>query len=686
VQRSTSIDEILAAFRDDDFHGAGAPVSGFMTLPHPQARAIAAVCRGAGLFFFASVVSCSAFAAAAPSPTLSSSPQVSYLKRLSLEELLAMDVTTVSRRPQHLSSTASAITVLTGDDIRRSGATTFADALRFSSGLEVARIDGRTWGVASRGFNLTSSNKLLVMLDGRSLYTPLFSGVFWDVQDTEFADIDRVEVVRGPGGTMWGANAVNGVISIHTKPAQETIGTLVSAGGGDEERAFASFRHGLQLADGIYGRVYAKQYHRDDLALSNGADANDDARMWQAGFRIDGARASDPNAWTVQGDIYHGFLGAIAGPDSRVAGGNVLGRWEHSFDPGRALTLQAYYDRVERFVPGQFREWRNNVDVDLQFNTAIGTRQQLVTGLNARSSNDQTSSKGTARFSPRDRRMTVFGGFVHDEIQLIHQTLALTMGAKFEHNDSTGFEFQPSVGAAWRPDNIQTVWARVSRAVRTPSRFDDDLQFVLPTGGTFVRGDPAFESEKLIAFEAGYRIHLRQNWAIDLTLFENRYDDLRSQERATEPGVFFVLQNRLNAETRGGEVAITTQLTEHWRLRAMYAHLRKRLDFDPGSTDLTGGSQEGNDPKNHWTLVSSWDLPRRWEFDASLRRVDPLTIPYVPGYTELDVHLGWQPAPTWELALVGQNLLHRRHREFGAAGPIARELERGIYAKATWRF
>jgi iron complex outermembrane receptor protein len=612
-------------------------------------------------------------------------PAIGYLKRLSLEELLAMDVTTVSRHPQNFSTAASAITVLTGEDVRRSGATTLADALRFSTGLEVARIDGRTWGIASRGFNLSSSNKLLVMLDGRSLYTPLFSGVFWDVQDTEFTDIDRIEVVRGPGATMWGANAVNGVINIQTKSAQETLGTVISAGGGTEERQFASFRHGLRLAEGINARVYAKQYNRDDLKLSNGTDAKDGARMWQGGFRVDGEQSTSSNTWTTQGDIYHGFLGGSANSDSRVAGGNILGRFEHAFDSARTLQLQSYYDREERYVPGQFREWRDNADVDLQYNAPIGTRHQLVTGLSARASYDRTSSKGTVRFDPRDRHMTVFGGFVQDQIHL-NETLELTFGAKFEHNDSTGFEIQPSIRTAWRPTTNQTAWASVARAVRTPSRFDDNLRFVLPSGTTFVRGDPSFESEKLIAFEAGYRIHPRQGWALDLTLFANHYDDLRSQERANEPDVLFILKNRLNAETRGGELAVMADLAAGWRLRVMYARLYKHLDLDPDSTDPTKGAAEGNDPKHQWTLVSSWTFLRRWEVDASLRRVGSLPAPFVPAYTELDVHLGWQPVADWEFALVGQNLIHRRHREFGAASPFARELQRGVYAKATWRY
>ena len=625
------------------------------------------------------------FAAPPPIRVASAETTTSQLKRMTLDELLALEITSVSRRPEPLSSIASAVSVVTGDDIRRSGATTLADALRFSTGLQVARIDGRTWGVASRGFNLNSSNKLLVMLDGRSLYTPLFSGVFWDVQDTEFADIDRIEIVRGPGATMWGANAVNGVISIQTKSAVDTLGTLITAGGGNEERQFASVRHGLELRPGVHGRVYFKQYRRDDLVLANGADAHDDARMWQAGFRIDAARAGSSNVATVQGDLYHGFLGSFSGADTRVAGGNVLARGQHAFSAEQVLRAQAYYDRVERFVPGQFREWRDTFDFDLQFNTPIGAQQNVVAGVAARSSTDRTSDRGTVRFVPRDRRMTVYSGFIQDEIRSASEKLLLTLGAKFEENNSTGFEFQPGIRAAWRPNPHQTVWGAVSQAVRSPSRFDEDLRFVLPTGVTFIRGDSAFRSEALTAYEFGYRVQPQRGWAIDLALFANRYDHLRSQERATEPNVLFVLQNRLNANTSGGELSLAAELSPAWRIRATYAHLRKRLYFDPDSTDVTAGAQEGNDPENHWTLVSSWDLTSRWQFDALLRRVSSLPAPFVPAYTELDAHLAWHATPAWQLAIVGQNLLKARHREFGAGGAI-REVERSVYAKSTWRF
>lgn len=622
-----------------------------------------------------------ATSAAASSPP----PAVARLKQLSLEELLAVEVTSVSRQPQPFAVAASALTLLTGDDVRRSGATTLADALRFSTGLHVARIDGRTWGVAARGFNLTASNKLLVMMDGRSLYTPLFSGVLWDVQDTELADIDRIEVVRGPGATMWGANAVNGVISIQTRHASETLGSLVNVGGGTEERFFASARQGIQLSPHAYARVYAKTYHRDDLALPDGRDSNDDMKMWQAGFRSDGASRHGGNAFTLQGDFYRGFLGAFNGVDSRVEGGNLLGRWQHDFTREQVWTTQAYYDRVKRRVPGQFAESRDTFDIDTQITMPIGTDHDLLLAVSARTSADKTGRDGTITFEPPNRDMTVVSGLIQDEITFASGRAGLTVGAKFEDNNSTGFEFQPGLRLAWRSSETQTWWTAVSRAVRTPSRFDDDLRVIVQPPTIIVRGDPGFRSEIMTAYEAGVRARPTEKWAFDANLFIHQYDRLRSQERASEPHVLSVLQNRLNAETYGGEMSVSAQLLRSWRLRATYARLHKRLTFDPGSTDITGGASEGNDPRHLATLVSTWDLPRGWEFDVMARHVGALPAPKVPAYTEVDVRLGWRPHTDWELSLVGQNLLHARHREFGAGGPLSRELERGFYARVTWR-
>lgn len=611
-------------------------------------------------------------------------PSISYLKKLTLEELLDLEVTTVSRRAERFAEAASAITVLSDEEIQRSGATTLADLMRLATGLHVARSDGRAWAIASRGFNLVASNKLLVLLDGRSLYTPLFSGVLWDAQDTLLADLDRIEIVRGPGATMWGANAVNGVINIQSKAARDTVGTLIIAGGGNEERRFAMVRHGVQLGEGVHARVYVKEFQRDDLVFANGQDAGDDWRMWQGGFRLDAARAGRAT-FGMQGDLYRGLLGGTNRRTSRIQGGNILGRFSHDLGSDRSLSAQLYYDHVERMVPLQFWEKRRTIDFDTQFNFGAAGGKLFTAGVHARSSADRTGRDGTVRFDPPDRRITVLSGFVQYEAD-IHEKLGLTGGVKFEHHSSSGFEFQPSLRAAWRPTNHTTVWTAVSRAVRTPTRLDDDLQVVPAANVVAIRGDPEFRSEKMTAVEAGYRVNLPSKWAFDVSLFYNRYDELRSQEPSSPSPFPFVLRNKLNAETWGGEASLMVQVNERLRTRAMYSRLHKRLWFDSGSADPTGGAAEGNDPRDIVTLTALFDLSKRWQFDATVRHVGALPNPVVPSYTALDVRVGWRPTERWELSAVGQNLLDRSHREFGAQSATAREVERSIYGKVTWRF
>jgi iron complex outermembrane receptor protein len=615
---------------------------------------------------------------------MASAAPVTYLKSLSLEDLLNLEVTTVSRRPERVGDVASAITVITADDIRRSGATSLADLMRLPTGLQVARSDGRTWAIASRGFNLTSSNKLLVLMDGRSLYTPLFGGVLWDAQDTLLADLDRIEVVRGPGATMWGANAVNGVINIQSKSARDTQGGLLVVSAGDEERQCVAVREGVQVARDVYARVYAKEFQRDDLVSPNGQDTGDDWKMWQTGFRIDALPSGRPDTFTFQGDLYHAFLGTTNSVDSRIAGGNLLGRWARNLSSDRAMRSQLYYDRVERFVPGQFRESRDTVDLDVQFNTTVGLRDSFVAGLNARSSRDETGMDGTVQFDPSNRRISIFSGFVQEEKYFFGDLLGITGGIKFEHHSSTGFEFQPSIRAAWRFSDRQTLWASVARAVRTPSRFDDDLRVYGAPGVLFVRGDPSFRSEKLTSLEAGYRLNRGSHWSLDANLFYNFYDQLRSEEPGSP--FPFTLRNKLNAETWGGDLALRLQATARCQLRALYSRLHKHLSLDAGSADPTGGSPEGNDPRDMFTVTSAFDLSSHWELDSSVRYVSSLPNPAVPSYTALDLRAAWHRGAAWELALVGQNVLDPQHREFGAQGPAAREVQRSYYGKVTWNF
>lgn len=604
------------------------------------------------------------------------------LKKLSLEDLLTLEVTTVSRRPQPYAFTASALTVLTAEDIRRSTATTLADLMRLPTGLQTTQSGSSTWQISARGFNSSVPNKLLVLLDGRSLYTPLYSGVFWDAQDTVLEDLERIEIVRGPGAAMWGGNAVNGVVNFISKPARATLGTLVTVGGGNFERPFATLRQGVQLGSGTFARVYAKSSDRSAFVRRDGSSAGDAWQLRQAGFRVDAERPSDVDL-TIQGDLYHGFLGRIHQPDSRISGWNVLSRLTSPVgSPDRTWRTQLYYDHVERTIPRQFGERRNTVDLDSQLNAlwGAGRTHNFVGGINLRLSDDNTAVTGLTLFDPRSRRITIVSGFVQDEVSLLDDRVGLSAGAKFEHHSSVGFEFQPSVRGSFHPQKNQTLWAAVSRAVRTPTRLDDDIRFLRSDGTVTLRGNPDFRSETLTTVELGYRVHPAPRWSIDLNAYYNVYDELRSIEHP--PDQPSTLANNLNARTYGAEVSIVGQLTPAWRMRAIYTTLRKHLDLDAGSTDTGNGSVEGDDPAQTFALSSQLDFGPDWECDVALRYVAALPQPAVPAYTTADVRVGWKFLPDWEISVVGRNLLDPQHREFGSSS----EVPRSFYAKLTWRY
>ena len=612
-------------------------------------------------------------------------PQVepSELKKLSIEELMQIDVTSVSRRSEPASRAAAAVTVITGEDIRRSGVTSLPEALRLANALHVARFDSRTWAISARGFNIGTANKMLVLIDGRTVYTSLFSGVFWDVQDVLLDDIDRIEVIRGPGAALWGANAVNGVINIITKSARETQGGLVNLGAGNEERGFGALRHGGKLGERAWYRAYAKYRSVDALALAAGGSAKDPLRMAQGGFRVDGDR-SDRDSYTVQGDVYRGVIGDLTFSDTDVHGGNLLGRWSRRFSAASGLDLQVYWDRTHRIVPSQFEErYRDTWDLDFQHRLPLGRRHDLVWGLGYRVNSDQVEDTPLVHWVPTHRTQNLFSAFGQDEITLADH-VRLTIGSRFEVQESTGIEIQPNVRMAWTPDDRQTVWGSVSRAVRAPTRLDEDARFLIGPV-VIIQGSRDFESEELIAYELGYRLQPHGGTSLELATFYNVYDNLRSQEPPANGRPFpITLANHLNADTYGAELRFNVQAAPWWRLYTSYTYFEKDLSLDPGSRDPTGGVAEGNDPAERFAIRSYIDLPGRVELDASLRHVGRLPSPVIPAYTELDLHLGWRPTDRLELAVVGQNLLHDQHAEFSTARP--KEVQRSVYGKATWRF
>jgi iron complex outermembrane receptor protein len=606
------------------------------------------------------------------------------LKKLSVEELMDVEVTSVSLHPEKLSEAASAIQVITGNDIRRSGATSLPEALRLASNLDVAQIDSRQWAISARGFNNTTSNKLLVLMDGRTIYTPLYAGVFWDVQDTLMEDVDQIEVISGPGTTQWGDNAVNGVINITTKPAKDTQGLLLLGGGGTAVENFEGVRYGGALAPDLHYRVYGKYFDRDSSVFPNGQDGGSDWHMGQGGFRMDWD-ASAGDLLTLQGDIYGGRAAQPGTGDTTMRGDNVIGRWSRTFSEKSDLKLQVYYDHTYRNVPGTFSEGLDTYDVDFQHRFPVGEQHDITWGLGYRLTKDSVGNTPVLAFLPADVTHQLYSVFGQDEIALVKDQVHLTLGTKIEHNDYTGVEYQPSARLAWRLSEEQTVWAAISRAVRMPSRIDRDF-YVPPTPPFLLAGGPNFDSEKLVAYELGYRVQPQEQLSFSVATFYNDYSDIRSLEKVNPPAPFpLVIANGLKAETYGAELTADYRATEWWRLRAGYTQMHLHFRPKPGSTDTSFGSTESHDSDYQFTLQSSLDLPGHWEFDTDFHYVASIANQSVPAYGEMDVRLGWQPLPQLELSLVGQNLLHNHHPEFGTV-PTRQEIERSVYGKAVWRY
>jgi iron complex outermembrane receptor protein len=604
----------------------------------------------------------------------------SDLAELSLEELMNIEVTSVSKSPEKLLDAPAAIYVITQEDIRRSGVTSIAEALRLAPNLQVARVDASQYAITARGFNSTTANKLLVLIDGRSVYTPLYSGVFWDVQDVLLEDIDRIEVISGPGGTLWGANAVNGVINIITRHSRDTTGALVSVGGGPDERTAAA-RYGGRLGTGTTYRVYAKDFLRDNTLTESDLSLHDSWSKSQAGFRID--RDGSADALTFQGDIYDGSIDQTVIDDKTISGGNVVGRWSRTFQNGSALQTQVYYDRVRRDYPGTFAEVRDTYDLDLQHHIPLGARQDLVWGGGYRVSSDDVTNSAALAFLPAHRSLSLANIFFQDGISL-HERLKLTVGTKLEHNDFTGWEVQPSARLAWKLSNA-LLWSAVSRAVRTPSRLDRDL-FAPGAPPFFLAGGPDFESEKLTAYEIGYRVQPVSQMSLSISTFYNVYDKLRSLELApggVAPFGPFVLGNKMEGNTYGAEMWGSYRVLDWWRLSAGYNYLKKRLRFESDSSDTFGVKAAGNDPSHQFSARSTMNLARNLELDAAVRVIGGLPDPNIPGYVALDMRLGWTVLKSVEVSLSGFNLLDQRHPEFGT-DPTRSELDRTFYARLVW--
>ncbi len=605
------------------------------------------------------------------------------LKQLSIEQLMNLEVTSVSRRPERLAQTASAIQVITHDDIRRSGASSLPEALRLASNLQVAQVDARQWAISARGFNSTTANKLLVLIDGRTIYTPLFSGVFWDAQQVALADVDRIEVISGPGATLWGANAVNGVINVITKDAKDTPGLMLSGGGGTELRGFGTARYGGSLGSAVRYRIYGTGFDRDPTALATGQEAPDDWHLGQGGFRADWD-ASTISHVTLQGDLYDGRIGQATAGDIAISGANVMAKWSRTISETSGLTGQLYYDRTHRNIPGTFGEDLDIYDVELQHQTRLGARHDLVWGLGYRLINDHVANTAALAFLPAHVARQWFTGFVQDEIALVPNRLHVALGTKVEHNDYTGFEIQPSGRVNWTLSPSATLWAAVSRAVRTPSRIDREL-FAPGQPPYFLAGGPGFHSEEELAYELGYR-HQQGSLALSVATFYSRYHGLRSLEQVNPPAPSpIVIGNGQDGESFGAELTAAYVLTSRWRVRAGYTELRVHIWPNPGSTDTSRGLTESQTPDRQLFVHSSVDLPARLRLDVGLRAIGEISRRQVPAYSELSARVTWQPTAKLDLSIVGQNLLNPRHVEFGVPA-TRRKIERGVYGLVEWRF
>lgn len=631
------------------------------------------------------------------------------LTELSLDDLMQVEIVSVSRKAEPLQLAAAAVFVVTGDDIRRSGARNIAEALRLVPGLHVARNGASDYAISARGFNSGSADKMEVLLDGRSVYTPLFSGVFWDTLDTYLGDIDRIEVIRGPGATLWGANAVNGVINIVTRHAGQTLGSEVSLSAGNEQRAAGALRTGRAVgaAGGI--RFYAQAHELDDSVNAQGQDQRDSQRFQQAGLRGDfhlGAVELGVTADRYDSRTNVTTVASLAAPNGspavETASGNHLmlrGRW--NLGEQQALSGHAYLDQYQRFSPSIFAEDRQTVDVQLQYQTRLG-RHQLNAGLGFRETEDETGGPPLLIiWEPANRTARTRSAFVQDQIGFWDRRLVWTIGTKFERNDYTGNELQPGTRLGFQISEQVFTWAAVSRAVRTPNRLDHDTALfcdpvvlapllncapntVLPFGSR------DFDSEKLLAWEWGLRLTDQQRYSADLALFYNDYDDIKTQEGAG----FGSQDNNGLVQTYGAELALNWRLRSGLDLRAHYSWLQVDARTRAGSMDGNFQEREHTEPAHQASLRALWNPASRWHTDATLRYVSgfdqytgtapaPRVRSRVPGYVELNSRVAWRHSPNSEWALVAENLLDAAHPEFGPASTRS-EAERALRLEWIW--
>jgi iron complex outermembrane receptor protein len=637
------------------------------------------------------------------------------LTQVSIENLMNMEVTSVSKKEQKLSRAAAAIFVITQEDIRRSGTKSIPDLLRIVPGVDVAQLDANIWVISIRGFADRFADKVLVLVDGRSAYTPTSSGVYWDQQDVPVEDIDRIEVIRGPGGTVWGANAVNGVINIITKSAWATPGGFFAGGAGSGETTQELIQYGGKIGQRGSYRVFSKYFNVGNLTATDGTEAADGWHTSHGGFRSDW-NVSSRDTMTVQGDL----LGTSEGETinvvlsnalpqqptfntrTTVGAGNVLGRWNRTLVNNSDLSLQIYYDGYNRHEEGG-SERRNTFDLDFQHHLGVGPRQDVVWGLGYRVTGDNLTPKYSKSFVPARKTDNLFSGFVQDEIRLA-ESLWFTLGSKLEHNAYTGFEFEPSGQLVWTPTARQAIWASAARAVRQPARADTGIRIdanIIPlSNGGFgvvqISGDPNRKAEELLACQLGYRAQVMKELSFDLATFLNFYHHLQTDE----PGVPFVTSSPLPAHTvfpevstdnahgrtYGLEVFVNWDITRRWRISPGLTVRRMHIVPDASSQDTGVGGIAGDTPNQKFEIRSLLSLPHKLEWGATLYHVASLPDQGVPGYFRVDTRGAWRFGEATELSIVGRNLLTPRYAEFGDDAPLHTLMRRSVYGQIEWRF
>ncbi|WP_289020822.1 TonB-dependent receptor [Desulfobacter postgatei] len=637
---------------------------------------------------------------------------------LTMEELMDIEVTSVAKKSQNLSNSATAIHVITNEDIKRSGVTNIPDALRMVPGITVARIDSNKWAVSARGFAGRFANALLVLIDGRSVYTPTFSGVYWEVNDVLLEDVDRIEVIRGPGATVWGANAVNGVINIITKHADDTQGGYVALGSGSHENVISSVRYGDAIGKDTFWRFYAKHQSRDEFTLESGSDAGDAWTKTQAGFRLD-SMLSSKDSLTLQGDIYEAdidqtlLLASLDPPEyltytpveTDTKGWNLLSRWKRIISPDSDVTLQIYYDGKNQ-TEDINESTRDTFDIDATHRFALGVSNDIVWGIRYRYTRDRFDESYIVSMDPTEEEDHLFSGFFQDEISLADDAVKLTLGSKIEHNEYSNMEIQPSIRALWAVNNAHKIWGAVSRAVRTPSRAESDGEIktaafntsqispFLPQGLPFTvvyQGSDNYDSEKVTAYELGYRFIPIDSFSMDLAVFFNDYDDLRSTELTqvlTNSGItqYATIINGASTETCGLELSLKYKYSDFFQGHLSYSFLENLIEKYNGY----------GFPRHQISLQGDFAITKNMQLNLWFRYVDEMDALYVfdtgktyevDSYLTMDVRFAWQILPDLEFSVVGQNLLRGDHVEFvqeSFSAPV--EVGPSAYCKLTYRF